>query len=358
MDQGKAATADNNPTTVPDSAPGSAPPPVDPPGRTTDNAASVDPFCLPSNDVRRETPEPAAGTPPSRSAGSSDAATKKHRPSPQIHPDAARQWKQLRGWSLFWTFVFVFLGFMIASSRIAQPAKLLIATAVISTAVFAHFSILLPFMKPRNGLVHYSGAVFFLIIVIGVISIALGAYYIDLAFYDPTNCASTKWFNLDPMKKSIQNSWLPFLTVPLEWFSKWHTSFYAGIFFVTDLLIAMYAVPKHLRAEFSKVTWFIDGPMIIGIGYANFVHLFVRDVDDLFLAGAVSLQLFAANIALMVFKLNDCLRLAKSSRRRGLVSLESSDDTGMLLTNKIRSALANARRRLGGPLHQNDNWIY
>jgi len=70
-------------------------------------------------------------------------------------------------WLIFWVGIF-FLLFMaiLFHERIGlkQPENLLIASAIWSTAIFTHFSVLLPFIRPNQGLDRYAKTIFSMIV--------------------------------------------------------------------------------------------------------------------------------------------------------------------------------------------------
>jgi hypothetical protein len=212
---------------------------------------------------------------------------------------------QLLFWSLFWLAVGIILYITMTGEpdlEIKRPEKLLIGVAIISTAVFAHFSILLPFMKPGIGIesASLSAAVFLLIIAIGIISTVLGSYYFDLAYH-----GRNEWINWTRLLRSISDGYFSFFEPAIRVFAKWHTSTYALVFLITDLIIAFSSCPEATKTEFRRVAVNIDLPMFVGVLSANYLAHHIGDSSEFFLAGAVSLQLFVANIQLLIFKWQD-----------------------------------------------------
>jgi hypothetical protein len=272
---------------------------------------------------------------------------------------------QLVRWVIFWFAVFGWLGWLVthAEDWLYSPQQLTISVAIFSTAFFAHFSILLPFLRPRFGIVRCAPVVFGFIVLVGFVSLALGMYYLDIAIHFADK--KSIWFNIESMKTFIAKTWLlNTLVIPMAWFGKIHTAVYAVIFFLTDLLIAIYAVPRWLREEFSRVAWYIDFPLIIGIGYANFIHLWIADDANAFLAGAVSLQLFVANIALLVFKCYDYLTLraeqeiaAGASSIRQTAVARNASQWGILVSGNSLDLTARIRDWIGRFTARIRDWI-
>jgi hypothetical protein len=216
---------------------------------------------------------------------------------------------------IFWVSIF-FLLFMaiLFHERIGleQPEKLLIAVAIWSTAVFAHFSVLLPFIRPYNGLDRYAKTIFTMIVGNGVVSFVLGGYYFDLAVHGNSDL----WINIDNIKHSMETS----SRILNEMFSAikiilgFHTLIFVLGILVMDFLIYKGASSEKARKEFWDITIFIDGPMVLGIAYTTAIGPKIPSGEEYFVAGAVALQLFVANIQLLLFRAFGPIRLLETPR--------------------------------------------
>jgi hypothetical protein len=245
------------------------------------------------------------------------SAFRKHRS--MVAFSKIRPSKTTKRWIIFWCAVFTALPFLIIFKEavgIQQPAKLLIAVAVGSTAIFAHFSVLYPFLAPKNGLVKYASPVFVLIISIGIVSFLLGAYYVDLARH-----SKSIWINIDSLTASLKYVLPEFLFDTAKILFNWHTFIYIVLFFALDWTIGVWAFSQESRDEFLEVAWHIDFPMVIGVGFANLVHTYIPQVEtdvtggEYFLAGAVALQLFVANLQLLILSISHDSKRPRSRKK-------------------------------------------
>jgi uncharacterized protein YqhQ len=238
--------------------------------------------------------------------------------------------RELIRWTNFWLIVVatVFIAFCLPAIirlvpemvgtflkkiEISHPTKFLIAMAVFSTAIFALYAVLLPFLQPKSGLKPRWKAAFFSVVIFYTIaSFGLGTYYFDLALHED----SATWINLTNIKVSIDS--IPFIAGILRWLITilfyTHTLLFVALILLMDYLAwrgASHVDEKEQEKkqyEFEKIVWFIDMPMVAGVFYANvlaivypFGQIEGQEGRELFLSGAVALQLLVANMQLLLF---------------------------------------------------------
>jgi hypothetical protein len=207
-------------------------------------------------------------------------------------------------WSLFWSGIFFLLFIAIQFHRelgLKQPTKLLIAVAIWSTAIFAHFSVLLPFIRPTNGLTRYAKSIFTMIVGNGVISFLLGIYYFDAAVHTDGQL----WINIQNVKSSMVTSFVFATDIfdVVRFVLGFHTLVFVLGITIMDWLIYKGASSKHARKEFWDIVVFIDCPMVLGVAYTAAIGPSLPAGEEFFVAGAVALQLFVANIQLLLFRI-------------------------------------------------------
>jgi hypothetical protein len=216
--------------------------------------------------------------------------------------------RELITWTIFWCVVvtivligFLFTFFLPTKSWIVHPTKFLIAMAVFSTAIFALYSVLLPFLQPGAGLKRWWRTAFFSAVILYTIaSFGLGFYYSDLALH----AESQAWINLKNVNASINASGLAgILSLLFKGLFYIHTFIFVLLIFIMDFCAYRGTLDPAKKDEFRKISYFIDVPMVAGVGYANLlVYWLAREAErEFFLAGAVALQLLVANMQLLLF---------------------------------------------------------
>jgi hypothetical protein len=227
--------------------------------------------------------------------------------------DKSFEW--LKFWWAFWfaVVVIVFVAFRYPKQwGILHPPKFLIAMAVFSTAIFALYAVLLPFLRQEAGLkpTWVRAAFFSVVILYTIASFGLGTYYLDLALHDlKIQKVSAPWINFSSITFSIKEYYPAFITWIIRWLYYAHTFLFVLLILIMDLLAwggASYANKKdesNRQDEFKKICLFIDVPMVLGVGYANLlVYSLARETErEFFLSGAVALQLLVANMQLLLF---------------------------------------------------------
>lgn len=212
---------------------------------------------------------------------------------------ASRFSRKLAMYLAFWLFIFIGLYYVVRSAHvwgIEEPTKILVAAAIVCSAGFAHFTVLQPFIGTADGLTRFRSIIFTLMFVAVIMAIFFGLYDLSLAFGQ----------HLFRDIKVFMAGHLPSRTMSgVEFILKFHTVAFVVVFLILDILIALSANREESRDHFRKIAVFIDVPMTLGIIYTAVVGTTLVAQGPEFEAGAIALQLFAANIQLVLFELTN-----------------------------------------------------
>lgn len=209
----------------------------------------------------------------------------------------ALTWVRVNVAVVWWTSIGVVTFFSLCWWKLPAPHHFLVSIAILSTAFYSVFAMLVPSMLSSRGFRSgfASGVVVGLIIFAFLVSIIFSASYF--------NSAVGSSFIRVSLSDSAHRSF--------EYILHLHGLIFVSLFTAVDLVYMCQHSDEDVRRSFRRVIFLIDAPMLGAVAVTEIVvGPFMGSHQEIFSAGCVSFQFVVGSIQVLIMERSNFLHFA------------------------------------------------